>query len=38
MTHQNVVSGNLPSKETFVVHYPGYPSSISCALVTEERH
>lgn len=28
------VSGNLPSKETFVVHYPGYPSSISRALET----
>ncbi|KAF3537394.1 hypothetical protein F2Q69_00025152 [Brassica cretica] len=26
------VSGNLLSKETFVVHYPGYPSSISRAL------
>ncbi|XP_048604318.1 general transcription factor 3C polypeptide 5-like [Brassica napus] len=28
------VSGNLPSKETFVVHYPGYPSSISRDLET----
>ncbi|CAA7023311.1 unnamed protein product [Microthlaspi erraticum] len=28
------ISGNLPSKETFVVHYPGYPSSISRALET----
>ncbi|WZZ37018.1 hypothetical protein YC2023_020419 [Brassica napus] len=29
------VSGNLPSKETFVVHYPGYPSSITRALENE---
>ncbi|ESQ31986.1 hypothetical protein EUTSA_v10003925mg [Eutrema salsugineum] len=28
------ISGNLPSKEAFVVHYPGYPSSISRALET----
>ncbi|EOA19645.1 hypothetical protein CARUB_v10003057mg [Capsella rubella] len=28
------ISGNLPSKEAFVVHYPGYPSSISRALDT----
>ncbi|KAL1218159.1 hypothetical protein V5N11_000767 [Cardamine amara subsp. amara] len=28
------ISGNLPSKETFVVHYPGYPSSISRAVET----
>jgi general transcription factor 3C polypeptide 5 (transcription factor C subunit 1) len=28
------ISGNLPSKEAFVVHYPGYPSSISRAVET----
>ncbi|XP_031272616.1 general transcription factor 3C polypeptide 5-like [Pistacia vera] len=28
------VSGNLPSNETFAVHYPGYPSSISRAIQT----
>ncbi|XP_010421273.1 PREDICTED: general transcription factor 3C polypeptide 5 isoform X2 [Camelina sativa] len=28
------ISGNLPSKEAFVIHYPGYPSSIPRALET----
>ena len=28
------VSGLIPSKEGFAVHYPGYPSSISRAIQT----
>lgn len=28
------VSGTLPSKEAFVVHFPGYPSSIPRAIET----
>lgn len=28
------ISGCLPSAKTFVVHYPGYPSSASRAIET----
>ncbi|KAG2311560.1 hypothetical protein Bca52824_023117 [Brassica carinata] len=31
---QGTVSGTLPSKEAFVVHFPGYPSSIPRAIET----
>ncbi|XP_018472419.2 uncharacterized protein LOC108843668 isoform X1 [Raphanus sativus] len=31
---QGAISGNLPSKEAFVVHFPGYPSSIPRAIET----
>ncbi|CAN8265036.1 unnamed protein product [Cochlearia groenlandica] len=34
MIEKGTISGNFPSKETFVVHYPGYPSSISRAVET----
>ncbi|AEE78539.1 Transcription factor IIIC, subunit 5 [Arabidopsis thaliana] len=31
---EGTISGTLPSKEAFVVHFPGYPSSISRAIET----
>ncbi|ESQ45599.1 hypothetical protein EUTSA_v10010256mg [Eutrema salsugineum] len=31
---QGTISGTLPSKEAFAVHFPGYPSSISRAIET----
>lgn len=31
---EGIISGTLPSKEAFVVHFPGYPSSISRAIET----
>lgn len=31
---KGTVSGTLPSKEAFAVHFPGYPSSISRAIET----
>lgn len=34
MIKEGKVSGLIPSKEGFAVHYPGYPSSISRAIQT----